>query len=100
MFNEYFVNIASDLRATSDKMEMDTSKLEDLISSTLDNYITQFNIPPMTEQETLEMIEGLSSGKATGPDAISLRVLKLVAPVFLSPFNKTFQSVLGKRQLS
>ena len=55
MFNEFFINIASNLRATTDKLQMDTSKLENFISSTFDNYITQFIIPAMTEEETLNI---------------------------------------------
>ena len=65
---------------------MDTSKLENFISSTFDNYLTQFNIPAMTEEEMLKMIETLPHGKATGPDDISVKVLKLL----LSSFNKVF----------
>ena len=55
MFNEFFINIASNLRATTDKLQMDTSKLENFISSIFDNYITQFIIPAMTEEETLNI---------------------------------------------
>ena len=28
MFNEFFINIASNLRFTTDKLQMDTSKME------------------------------------------------------------------------
>ena len=88
MFNEFFINIASNLRVTTDKLQMDTSKLENFISSTFDiNYITQFNIPAMTEEETLKMIETLPHGKATGPDDISVKVLK---PAFCHPLTKFF----------
>ena len=58
------------------------NKLENFISSTLGNPITQFNIPEMTVQDTLKMVEGLPHGKATGPDEISVRLLKLVAPIY------------------
>ena len=90
IFNEFFFNIASNLRVATDKLQMDTSKLENFISSTFDNYITQFNIPAMTEEETLKMIEILLHGKATGSGDISVKVLKLVAPAFCHPLTKFF----------
>ena len=90
MFNEFFINIASNLRVITDKLQMDTSKLENFISSAFDNYLTQFNIPAMTEEETLKMIETLPHGKATGPNDISVKVLKLVAPAFCHLLTKFF----------
>ena len=44
----------------------------------------------MTEEETLQMIETLPHGKATGPDDISVKVLKLAVPAFCHPLTKFF----------
>ena len=45
MLNEFFVNIASGLCANSTLSELDTSVLENFVSSKLTNFDTQFNIP-------------------------------------------------------
>ena len=54
MFNEFFVTIAGALRANLLSVDLDTSKLEYMyfVSSRLYNYITQFNIPAITVQQT------------------------------------------------
>ena len=67
ILNEYFVNIASELRVNSTYTEADTSKLESFVSSKLNNSISQFNFVPTTVQDTQKMIGNLRSGKATGP---------------------------------
>ena len=45
-------------------------------------------IPFLTVQETQKVIDNLSSSKATGADEISVKVLKLVSPVFVQPLTK------------
>ncbi len=97
MFNDYFINIVSELGANFTTTVADTSKLESFVTSKLDNYITQFNIPDVRVQDTLRLIENLPSGKATGPDDISARVLKLAAPVFCHPLTRLFNLSLEKR---
>ena len=77
MFNGFFANIASALRANLLSVDLDTSKLEYFVSSRLDNYITQFNIPAITTQQTLRLIVSLPNGKATGPDGASVRLFNL-----------------------
>ena len=64
-------------------VSFDSSKLEEFVSSTVDNFVTQFNIPLITVQETQKFIDNLSSSKATGADEISVKVLKLVSPVLV-----------------
>lgn len=86
MLNEYFVNIAQELKQSqTSPVSFDSSKLEEFVSSTVDNFVTQFNIPFITVHETQKYIDNLSSSKATGADEISVKVLKLVAPVFVQP---------------
>ena len=55
---------------------------------TIDNFVPQFNIPLITVQETQKFIDNLSSSKATGADEISVKVLKLVSPVFVQPLAR------------
>ena len=90
MLNEYFVNIAQELnQSQASSVSFDSSKLEEFVSSTVDNFVTQFNIPPfITVQETQKVIDNLSSSKTTGADEISVKVLKLVSPVFVQPLTK------------
>ena len=94
MFNEYFVNIAQELKQSqTSSVSFDSSKLEEFVSSTVDNFVTQFNIPLITVQETQKIIDKLSSSKATRADEIGVKVLKLVSPVFVQPFDEVDQFV-------
>ena len=53
MLNEYFVNIAQEHKQNqTSSVSFDSSKLEEFVSSTVDNFVTQFNIPLITVQET------------------------------------------------
>ena len=89
MLNEYFVNISQELKQSeTSSFSFDSSKLEEFVSSTVDNFVTQFNIPLITVQETQKFIDNLSSSKATGADEISVKVLKLVSPVFVQPLTR------------
>ena len=79
-----FAFIAQELKQSQTlSVSFDSSKLEEFVSSTVDNFVTQFNIPLITVQETQKFIDNLSSSKATGPYEISVKVLKLVSPVFV-----------------
>ena len=62
--------------------------LRSLFPRPVDNFVTQFNIPLITVQETQKFIDNLSSSKATGADEISVKVLKLVSPVFVQPLTR------------
>ena len=89
ILNEYFVNIAQGLKQSqTSSVSFNSSKLEEFVSSTVDNFVTQFNIPLITVQETQKFIDNLSSSKATGADEISVKVLKLVSPVFVQPLTR------------
>ena len=92
----FFANIASALRANLLSVDLDTSKLEYFVSSRLDNYITQFNILAITAQQTLRLIVSLPHGKATGPDGVSVRLLKLFAPALRQPLTSLFNLSLVK----
>ena len=89
MLNEYFVIIAQEHKQNqTSSVSFDSSKLEEFVSSTVDNFVTQFNIPLITVQETQKFMDNLSSLKATRVDEISVKVLKLVSPVFVQPLTR------------
>ena len=89
MLNEYFENIAQELKQSQpSSVSFDSSKLEEFVFSTVDNFVTQFNIPLITVHEAQKFIDNLSSSKASGADEISVKVLKLVSPVFLQPLTR------------
>ena len=89
MLNEYFVNIAQELKQSQhSSVSFDSSKLEEFVFSTIDNFVTQFNIPLITVHETQKFIDNLSSSKANGAGEISVKVLKLVSPVFVQPLTR------------
>ena len=49
MLNEYFVIIAQEHKQNqTSSISFDSSKLEEFVSSTVDNFVTQFNIPIIT----------------------------------------------------
>ena len=79
--------------------KFDNKKLEDHVSSTIDSFVAQYNIPWITVQETQKMIHKLSSSKATGPDAISVKLLKMVSPVFSHPLTRLFNLSIVKGTL-
>ena len=68
MLNVYFVNIAQIL--PNSLVSFDSSKIEESVSSTVDNFVTQFNIPLITVHETQKFIDNLSSSKASGAEEI------------------------------
>ena len=56
MLNEYFVIIAQEHKQNqTSSISFDSSKLEEFVSSTVDNFVTQFNIPIITVQEKGEL---------------------------------------------
>lgn len=56
MLNEYFVIIAQEHKQNqTSSISFDSSKLEEFVSSTVDNFVTQFNISIITVQEKGEL---------------------------------------------
>ena len=54
--NEYFVIIAQEHKQNqTSSISFDSSKLEEFVSSTVDNFVTQFNIPIIIVQEKGEL---------------------------------------------
>ena len=95
------MNIVEELSVGSiPTAQFDFKKLEDHISSKIDNFVAQYIISPVTVQETKEFIAKLSRSKAAHPDAISVKVLKLVSPVFSYPITRLFNLSIEKRTFS
>ncbi|KXJ26086.1 putative RNA-directed DNA polymerase from transposon BS [Exaiptasia diaphana] len=84
--NDYFVNIAEHLSKDGDTSShfYDASLLENYVASKLHGGET-YEIPPMTADDVLKIINKISANKATGPDGISARIIKIIAPVFARP---------------
>ena len=56
MLNEYSVIIAQEHKQNqTSSISFDSSKLEEFVSSTVDNFVTQFNISIITVQEKGEL---------------------------------------------
>ena len=95
MLNGFFVNIAQNLNIVFDKNSansFDSSKLQQFVSSTIGNFVTQFNIPQITMRKTQKLIENLSSSKAMGADKLSVFVQPLTQLINLSIQKSHFPS--------
>ena len=46
------------------------------------------NIPLLTPEQTIDIMDKISSNKASGYDGLSVRVLKKIIPVFANPLCK------------
>jgi hypothetical protein len=73
--------------------QFDARKVEDYISSKIGHFVTQFNIPQITVEK---LFDKLPLSKAAGPDAISIKVLMLVSPVFSVPLTRLFNLSMVK----
>ena len=97
MLNDFFVNFFQQSNVTAAQTnKFDTTKIEEYVSSKIGNLITQFNIPVITVEETKKQIDKLSPSKATGPDGISVKVLKPISPVFAEPLTRLFNLSITK----
>ena len=97
MLNDFFVNFFQQSNVTAAQTnKFDTTKIEEYVSSKIGNLITQFNIPVITVEETKKQIDKLSPSKARGPDGISVKVLKLISPVFAEPLTRLFNLSITK----
>ena len=71
VLNDFFVNIVKQMGDDSiSSRPFNERKLHEFVSSKIENLVTQYNIPPITVQEVVKLIDRLSCSKATGPDAI------------------------------
>ncbi|CAB4002641.1 Hypothetical predicted protein [Paramuricea clavata] len=97
MLNDFFVNIITQIQ--NDQVltnPLDTKIIDDFVSTKINNFVTQYNIPSITVEQVNELINNLSCSKATGVDGISVKILKLVSPVFSHPLTKLLNMSLDK----
>ena len=86
--NEYFVNIQEQIGNNTDAgVDLDHTKLANFVHSRL-NTDTVYNIPLLTPKQTIDIMDKISSNKASGYDGLSVRVLKKIIPVFANPLCK------------
>ena len=76
-FNDFFVNIASNLKEPITPLSHD--KLEDFCKSKISDS-TAFTIPNVEKNKVLKYLLNVDIKKATGTDNIGARLLKLAAP--------------------
>ena len=70
--NKYFVNILEQICKDNEAgIEFDNTKLTNFVGSRL-NADTFYNIPLLTPKQTIDIIEKISSNKASGYDGISV----------------------------
>ena len=86
--NQYFVNILDQIGKKNDPgVEFDDTKLENFVSSRLNDNVA-FNTPPIMPKQIIDTIGKIARNKASEHDGISIRVLKIIAPAFASPLCK------------
>ena len=90
--NSFFIDIINEIKSDGNEInqpiEFHDDKLERFVSSKIHDQCYEFNIPLITEKDVRQIIDKLSSNKATGPDGMNVRTLKLISPVFARPLTK------------
>ena len=85
IFNNHFSNLAKHL--TDDKINAyDPDVLSKLVRKL--NLTTKMVFLEMTMQQTLELIQAISTNKATGIDGLSARLVKIAAPAIAPSLTK------------
>ena len=85
IFNNHFSNLAKHL--IDDKINAyDPDVLSKLVRKL--NLTTKMVFPEMTMQQTLELIQAISTNKATGIDGLSARLVKIAAPAIVPSLTK------------
>ena len=87
--NKYFTNIIANIGNEHDtNVAFNDENLKNFVSSRLNTDETSYEIPLLTPEQVLDIIKKIPSNKATGNDEISVKLLKEIAPVFISPLCK------------
>ena len=85
IFNNHFSNLTKDL--IDDKINAyDPDVLSKLVRKL--NLTTKMAFPEMTTQQSLELIQAISTSKATGIDGLSARLVKIAAPAIALSLTK------------
>ena len=87
MFNDYFTSIANELKMLMPQQEFDISKLKSFVPLRKPDAVN-FCIPPIVESFILQNLHSMKCSKAAGFDKISVRMLKIAAPVIVPSLAK------------
>ncbi|CAB4022156.1 Hypothetical predicted protein [Paramuricea clavata] len=90
IMNNFFINILKQVgdNTTQAGEFLHEQVIAEFVSSKISDDQAQFSIPEITSKDVQEIIDKLSNNKATGSDGISVKLLKLIAPVFCEPLTK------------
>ena len=98
--NEYFINILEQTGNNNDAgVDFEKTKLKNFVYSRL-NVDTVYNIPLLTIELTIALMDKISGNKASGYDGLSVRVLKKIAPVFANPLCKLLNLSISTNSFS
>ena len=86
IFNEHFTGLAERL-ADKTVGQFDPTVLKAFVDERKDSDL-KIAFPPITPCQTQKLIKAIPSGKATGLDGVSARLLKIAAPVVASSLAK------------
>ena len=90
IMNNFFINILKQVGDNTTQVGefLHEHVIAEFVSSKILDDQAQFSIPEITSKDVHEIIDKLSNNKATGCDGISVKLLKLIAPVFCEPLTK------------
>ncbi|CAB3982361.1 Hypothetical predicted protein [Paramuricea clavata] len=90
IMNNFFINILKQVgdNTTQAGEFLHEHVIAEFVSSKILDDQAQFSIPEITSKDVQEIIDKLSNNKAIGSDGISVKLLKLIAPVFCEPLTK------------
>ncbi len=90
IMNNFFINILKQVGDNTTRAGefLHEHVIAEFVSSKILDDQAQFSIPKITSKDVQEIIDKLSNNKATGSDGISVKLLKLIAPVFCEPLTK------------
>jgi hypothetical protein len=86
--NKHFTGLAKQLLGPAPAATIDFSKLVDFVTKSKSPGTADIQIPPMTIKQTEQIIKDIPSGKATGADGLSIRLIKLAASVIAPSLTK------------
>ncbi|KAL9978815.1 hypothetical protein ACROYT_G016381 [Oculina patagonica] len=89
ILNNFFIDQPKKLTTT-----LDGESLSDSLSSIKRGSACEFDIPPITQKETAELLLSIPAHKATGDDGISAKLLKIAAPAIVPSLAKLLNHCL------
>ena len=93
-FNQHFTGLADRLIDTN-ASNFDPSSVIAFVEKHK-NSAAKLVFPDITVRETRQLIEAIPSGKATGVDGVSARLLKIAAPAIASSLTRLINTCISK----